>query len=52
MAGVQAHAEALVAAGRVEQRGELLERAPERPAGARGVLEVQRAGLALGQRLA
>ena len=52
MAGVQAQAEALVAAGGVDQRGQLVERAPERAAGAGGVLEVQRAGVALGQRLA
>ena len=38
--------EALAAAGRVEQRRQLLERAPERAAGAGGVLEVQRAALA------
>ena len=42
----------VVAAGRLDQRGQLVERAPERAAGARGVLEVQRAALALGQRLA
>ena len=36
----------------VEQPGQLLERAPERAARARGVLEVQRAVLGLGERLA
>ena len=36
----------------VEQRGELVDRATERAAGAGGVLEVQRAALALAQRLA
>ena len=51
VAGVQADAEALVAARGLDQRRQLLERAPERPAGAGGVLEVQRAGLGLGQRL-
>ena len=52
MAAVEADAEALAAAGRVEQRGELAEGAPERPARARRVLQVQRAALRLGQRLA
>ena len=52
VAGVQAQAEPLVAAGRVDQRGQLGERAPERPARARGVLQVQRAALGLGERLA
>ena len=52
MAGVEADAEALAAAGRLEQRGELAEGAPERPARARRVLQVQRAALGLGQRLA
>ena len=51
VAGVQAHAEPLVAARQLDQRRELLERAPERPPGAGGVLEVQRAGLRLGERL-
>ena len=51
VAGVQAHPEALVAAGGLDQRGELGERAPQRPARARGVLQVQGAALALGQRL-
>src|SRR3954471_2423594 len=51
VAGVQADAEAPVAAGRADQRGELGERAPERATGARGVLEVQRAAVALGQGL-
>ena len=41
VAGVQAHAEALAAAGRLDQRGELLEGAAERAAGAGGVLQVQ-----------
>src|SRR3954470_17099015 len=50
--GVEADAEALVAARRVDERGELVERAAERAAGARGVLEVQRAAVALRQRLA
>ena len=40
VAGVQAHAEALLAAGGLDQAGELLEAAPERPAGAGGVLQV------------
>ena len=52
VAGVQAHAEALLAAGGLDQLGELLEAAPERPAGAGRVLQVQRTVLALGQRLA
>ena len=52
VAGVQAQPEALVAAGGLEQRGQLLERAPERAARAGRVLQVQRAALALGQRLA
>ena len=47
MAGVQAHPEPLAAAGRLEQRGQLVERAPERAAGAGGVLEVQLAALGL-----
>ena len=51
MAGVQADAEALAAAGRFEQRCELRERAAQGAAGARGVLQMQRAGLALRQRL-
>ena len=37
---------------RLDQRRELLERAPERAAGARRVLEVQRAALGLGERRA
>ena len=52
VARVQAHAEAPLAAGGLDQRGELLEAAPERPAGAGGVLQVQGTVLALGQRLA
>ena len=52
MAGVQADAEPPAATGRVEQRLELLERAPQRPAGAGGVLEVQLAALGLRQGLA
>ena len=43
--------ESRVAAGRLDQRGQLLERAAERAAGAGGVLEVQRAALGLGERL-
>ena len=52
MAGVEADAEARAAAAGLEQRRELLERAPERAAGAGGVLEMQRAALGLGERLA
>ena len=51
MARVQADPEPLAAAGGVEQRRQLLERAPERAAGAGRVLEVQRAALGLRQRL-
>ena len=51
VAGVQAHAQALAAAGGLQQRRELRQRAAERAAGAGGVLEVQLAALALGQRL-
>ena len=51
VAGVQADAEPLVAAGGLDQPRELLERAPERAAGAGGVLEVQRAVVGLGERL-
>ena len=51
MAGVQAHSQALAPAGRLQQRGELVERAPERAASARRVLEVQLTALALLQRL-
>ena len=51
VAGVEADAEALVAAGQLDQRRELLERAAERAAGAGGVLEVQRARLGLRERL-
>ena len=51
MAGVQADAEPLVAAGELDQPRELLEGAPERAARARGVLEVQRAVLGLRERL-
>ena len=43
MAGVQADADALLPADPVDQRRELLERAPERPARAGRVLEQQRA---------
>ena len=43
VAGVQADAEPLVPAGDLDQPRQLLERAPERPARAGGVLEVQRA---------
>ena len=50
MAGVQAGAEALAAAAELDQRRELLERAPERPAGAGRVLEQQRARLGLRER--
>src|SRR4051794_35518632 len=49
VAGVQAHAEPLVAAGGVDQAGQLVEGPAQRSAGARGVLQVQRAALALGQ---
>src|SRR4051812_1516131 len=52
VARVEADAEALVAARGVDERRELVERAAERSAGARGVLEVQRAAVALRQRLA
>ena len=52
VAGVQAHAEPLLAAGGLDQRCQLLEAAPERPARAGGVLQVQRAALAVGERLA
>ena len=51
MAGVQAHADAIVCTGGVQQLRELLERAPERAAGAGGVLQVQLTALAVGQRL-
>ena len=51
VAGVQADAEPLVAAGGVDQPRQLLERAAERAARAGGVLEVQRAVVGLGQRL-
>ena len=51
MAGVQADAEALLAAGGLEQRRQLLEGAPERAARAGRVLEQQRARLGLRQRL-
>ena len=47
VAGIEAHPDPLVAAGGVDQRRELLERAPERPAGARRVLEVQLAVVGL-----
>src|SRR3954471_16971316 len=52
VARVEADAEALVAARRVDERRKLVERAAERSAGARGVLEMQRAAIALRQRLA
>ena len=53
MAGVQADAEALARRRRASSSArELLEGAPERAAGAGGVLEVQLAALALGERLA
>ncbi len=51
MAGVEAQAEPRAAAGGLEQRRELLDRAAERAAGAGGVLQVKRAALALGERL-
>src|ERR1700733_7966934 len=51
VARVQAHAEALAAAGRLDQLGELLERAPERASGAGGVFEQQRGTLGLGEGL-
>ena len=51
VAGVQADAEPLVAAGDLDQPRQLLERAPERAARAGGVLEVQRAVLGLRERL-
>ena len=50
MAGVEADPDAVAAAGGVEQRLELLERAAEGAAGAGGVLEVERALVGLGQR--
>ena len=50
VAGVEADAEPLVPAGDLDQPRQLLERAPERPARAGGVLEVQRAIVALVQR--
>ena len=49
--GVQAQAEAVVAAGGLDQRGELGEGAPERAARAGRVLEVQRASVGLRERL-
>ncbi len=52
MAGVEAHAEAAVVARRLEQGGQLLERAAERAARAGGVLQLERTSLARGQRLA
>ena len=52
MAGVETHPEPCVAAGRVQQRGQLGEGAPERAAGAGRVLERQRAVRGAGQRLA
>ena len=52
VAGVQAHPQPLPAAGGVDQRSQLLHRAPQGAAAARGVLQVQRAALALGERLA
>src|ERR1700721_1132228 len=51
VAGVQAHAEALVAACRIDQCRQFLERAPKRAPGAGGVLEMQRAALRFGQGL-
>ena len=51
VAGVQADAEPLLAARQLEQRRELLERAAQRPARARGVLQQQRARLGLRERL-
>ena len=45
MAGVEADADPLVAAGQVDQLAQLLERAAERVAGAGGVLEQQAAAL-------
>ena len=51
VAGVQAEPEPLVAAGGLDERRELRERAAERAARAGGVLEVQRAALGLRQRL-
>ena len=50
VAGVEAHAEPLARAGRVDQLGELVERAPERAAGSCRVLEVQLAAFAVGER--
>ena len=47
--GVQAEAEPLAAACSLHQVGQLVERAPERAAGAGGVLQVQLAPLAFGQ---
>jgi len=51
VAGVQTHAEALAGVGGVEQLSELVEGAPERPAGSGGVLQVKLAALAVGERL-
>ena len=51
VAGVEAQPEPGRAARGLDQRVQLLERASERPARAGGVLEVQRAGAGLGERL-
>ena len=51
VARVEAHAEALVAAGQVDQLAQLLEGAADRVAGAGGVLEQQAAPLRLGERV-
>src|SRR5919204_4744380 len=48
---VQAHAQALGSARGVDDLGQLVERAAEGPAGPGGVLEVQRAAVALAKRL-
>jgi hypothetical protein len=51
MARIQTHSQPSRAAGRVQQFGQLLERAAQRAARAGGVLEVKRAPVGLGQRL-
>ena len=52
VAGIEAQADPGVPAARIEQARELLDGPPERSAGSGGVLEVQLASLALGERLA
>ncbi len=51
MTGVKTQPESLAAPGRLEQSRQLVDRATERPARARRVLQVKRAALALGERL-